>query len=99
MEVLKEYIQQMLQEGKIHAFLSASGSPILCIPKPNGRGLRLCVNYHQINKIMVKDRTPLPLMDELLDAMAGATQIIKLDAKNGFKLVCLGEDDEWKTAL
>lgn len=99
MEVLKEYIQRILKEEKIWPLSSSSGSPILFIPQPNRCGLWLCINYQQINKITVKGCTPLCLIDKLLELMAEATNIFKLNTKNGFNLVCLWEEDKWKAAL
>jgi hypothetical protein len=69
------------------------------VPKPHGRGLRLCVDYQGINKITVKNWYPLPLMDELRDRVHGSTIFTKIDLKLGFNLVRIKEGDEWKTAF
>ena len=55
--------------GKIRLLKSPAGSPILFIPKADGM-LLLCVDYRGLNKIMIKDRTPLPLMTELTEQVA-----------------------------
>jgi hypothetical protein len=96
---LKEYIAKMLKEGKIRPSSSPAGSPVLFVPKPNGRGLRLCVDYRDLNKITVKDRTPLPIMDQLAEQVAGATFFSKLDLKAGYNLIRIRKGDEWKTAF
>ena len=75
------------------------GSPILFVPKPNGRGLRLCVDYRALNKITIPNRYPLPLMQKLQDRVHGARWFTKLDLKNGFNLIRIKEGDEWKTAI
>ena len=62
--VLSEYINKQMAVGKIRLSKSPAGSPILFVPKADGT-LRLCVDYRGLNKITVKDRTPLPLMTEL----------------------------------
>ena len=62
--VLREYIYKNLAAGKMRISKSSAGWPILFVPKADGT-LRLCVDYRGLNKITVKDRTPLPLMTEL----------------------------------
>ena len=69
------------------------------VPKPNGKGLRLCVDYRALNRIMIPNRYPLPLMQELQDRVQGAKWFTKLDLKNGFNLIRIREGDEWKTAF
>jgi len=61
LNVLAEYLADMLKQGKIVHRKSAAGAPILFVPKPDGR-LRLCVDYRQLNKLMILNKYPLPLM-------------------------------------
>jgi hypothetical protein len=98
-EALKEYIAKMIKEGKIRPSSSPAGSPVLFVPKPGGRGLRLCVDYRDLNKITIKDRTPLPIMDQLAEQVAGADWFTKLDLKAGYNLIRIRKGDEWKTAF
>ena len=69
--VLREYINKQMAVGKIRLSKSPAGLPILFVPKADGT-LRLCVDYRGLNKITVKDRTPLPLMTELREQVAKA---------------------------
>jgi hypothetical protein len=78
-EALKEYIAKMIKEGKIRPLSSPAGSPVLFVSKPGGRRLRLCVDYRDLNKITIKDCTPLPIMDQLAEQVAGADWFTKLD--------------------
>jgi len=66
----------------------------LFVPKPNGKGLRLCIDYRHRNDYTKKDKTPLPIMEELSSGVRGATHITKIDLKSGFHLVrmALGHD-------
>src|ERR1700738_3104482 len=89
----------MLKTGKIRPSKSPAGSPILFVPKPNGRGLRLCVDYRGLNKITVLNRYPLPLIHELRDRVCGAKLFSKIDLKTGFNLIRIKQGDEWKTAF
>jgi len=96
---LREWIKDMLRTGKIQRSSSPAGAPILFVPKPHGRGLRLCVDYRGINRVTIPNRYPLPLMDELQDRTQGAQWFTKIDLKNGYHLVRMREGDEWKTAF
>src|SRR5205807_10443675 len=61
-EVLREYLDRMLKQGKIVPSKSPAGAAILFAPKKNGK-LRLCVVYRGLNNFMVKNKYPLLLMD------------------------------------
>ena len=91
--VLREYINKQMAVGKIRLSKSPAGSPILFVPKADGT-LRLCVDYRGLNKITVKDRTPLPLMTELRAQVAKAKIFTKLDLRHGYNLIRIAEGDE-----
>jgi len=99
LQALREWLKEMEQAGKIQRSTSPAGSPILFVPKPNGKGLRLCMDYRGLNKITIPNRYPLPLMQELQDRVQGAQWFTKLDLKNGFNLIRIRQGDEWKTAF
>jgi hypothetical protein len=96
--VLREYINKNLAVGKIRVSKSPAGSPILFVPKADNT-LRLCVDYRGLNKITIKDRTPLPLMTELREQVAKARIFTKLDLRHGYNLIRIAKGDEWKTAF
>jgi len=99
LQTLREWLKEMEKTGKIRRSTSAARSPILFVPKPNGRGLRLCVDYRGLNSITIPNRYPLPLMQELQNRVQGAQWFTKMDLKNGFNLIQIREGDEWKTAF
>jgi len=99
LQTLREWLKEMERTGKIRRSTSPAGSPILFVPKPQGRGLRLCVDYRALNRITIPKRYPLPLMQELQDRVQGAQWFTKMDLKNGFHLIRIREGDEWKTAF
>jgi len=99
LQALREWLREMEKNGKIQRSTSPAGSPILFVPKPNGKGLRLCMDYRGLNKITIPNRYPLPLMQELQDRVQGAQWFTKLDLKNGFNLIRIRQGDEWKTAF
>ena len=99
LQALREWLKEMEKTGKIQRSTSSAGSPILFVPKPNGKGLRLCVDYRGLNKITIPNRYPLPPMQELQDRVQGAQYFTKMDLKNGFNLIRMRAGDEWKTAF
>ena len=99
LEVLRTYLDDMLSSGKIRPSKSSTGAPILYVPKKEGQGLRLCVDYRSLNKVTKLSRNSLPLMNELRDRVRGAKIFTKLDLKSGYNLIRIKEGDEWKTAF
>jgi hypothetical protein len=63
---LKVQLQEILDKGFIQLSNSPWGALVLCVKKKDGT-LRLCIDYHQLNKVMVKNRYPLPRIDDLFD--------------------------------
>jgi len=99
LRTLREWLKEMEKTGKIKRSTSLAGSPILFVPKPHRRGLRLCVDYQVPNRITIPNRYPLPLMPELQDRVQGGQWFTKMDLKNGFHLIRIREGDEWKTTF
>jgi Reverse transcriptase (RNA-dependent DNA polymerase) len=95
---LREFIDEHLNMGYIQPTRSSHGAPILFIKKKSGE-LRLCVCFRALNKITKKDRYPLPLITDLLDAPRKARIYTKIDLRHAFHLVRVAEGDEWKTAF
>jgi len=93
LQVLKEYINEMGQSGKIRRSYSPIGAPILFVPKPD-ETLWFCVDYRGLNKITIKNKYPLPLMNELRSRLRKATVFPQLDLKNGYYLIRLAEGEE-----
>ena len=68
------------------------------IPKKNGK-LRLIVDYRQLNEIIIKNRTLLPLITEIKNRLQKANWFTALDLKNGYHHVRIKLSYEWKTAF
>ena len=98
-KLLLEYLDTMIKQGKIWPSSSTVGSPILFVPKPNGRGLRLCIDYRHLNDYTKKDKTPLPIMEVLPSRVREATHITKIDPKSGFYLIRMAFGHEKFTAF
>jgi hypothetical protein len=95
---LKSYLEEMLRKGYIRISKSEAGYPVMFVPKKNGK-LRLVVDYRRLNDITVKDRTPLPLINELKDRLHGMKYFTALDLKGAYNLIRIKEGHEWKTAF
>ena len=89
----------MLASGKIRPSKSPAGASILFVPKKEGRGLRLGVDYRGLNKVTILNRYLLTLMNELRNRVGGSTIFTKLDLMSGYNLIQIKEGDEWKTAF
>ena len=97
LEELKGYIEKALARGWIRRSKSPIASPILFVPKKGGE-LRLCVDYRGLNAVTVKDRSPIPLIENIMERLMGATVFTKLDLKNAYHRIRIRKGDEWKTA-
>jgi hypothetical protein len=99
LQALPDYLKEMLELGKIRLSNCPAAAPIIFVPKAHGRGLRLCVDYHGLNKVTIANPYPLPIMSELQDRVRGAKIFTKIDLKNGYNLIRIKPGDEWKTAF
>ncbi|SYW84122.1 uncharacterized protein UHO2_03319 [Ustilago hordei] len=98
MSKLRRYLDENLKKGFIRPSKSPARSPVLFIPKKDG-GLRLCVDYRGLNEITVKNRAPLPLIEEQLFLLRKARIYTKLDLRAAYNLIRIAKGDEWKTAF
>lgn len=98
LKTLREYLDKMLQRGWIRPSQSSAGAPVLFVRKPDG-SLRLCVDYRGLNAITVKNRYPLPRIDELMDRLVNAQYFTKLDLRDAYHRIRIKRGDEWKTAF
>ena len=96
--VLQKYLKENLAKGFIRASSSPASSPVLFARKPSG-GLRLCVDYRALNAIIVKNRYPLPLIQETLDRLAKAVIFSKFDIVAAFNKLRMQKGQEWMTAF
>ena len=88
----------MKQKGVIVESNSKWSSPMVIVPKKAG-GVRICVDYRQLNQHTKFDSYPMPRVDELLDAIGQARYLTMLDLCKGYWQVPLKEEDQTKTAF
>ncbi|KAH9297900.1 hypothetical protein KI387_029582, partial [Taxus chinensis] len=95
---LKIQLEELLEKGLIHPSVSPWGAPVIFVKKKDG-SLRLCVDFRQLNKVTIKNRYPLPRIDDLFDQMQGARVFSKIDLKSGYHQLRISDADIHKTAF
>ena len=95
---LKLQLQELLEKGFILPNVSPWGAPVLFVKKKDGT-LRLCIDYRQLNKLTVKNKYPLPRIDDLFDQLKGASIFSKIDLRSGYHQLKIKDADVHKTAF
>jgi hypothetical protein len=94
---LKVQLEELLAKGYIKLNKSPYGAPILFVDKKDGT-LRMCVDYKALNKATVKNRYPLPRIDDLFDRLSRTKVFSRIDLRLGYYQIRIAEGDEEKTA-
>ncbi|CAJ2637573.1 unnamed protein product [Trifolium pratense] len=87
---LKSHIEDLLGKGFIRPSVSPWGAPVLLVKKKDGKS-RLCVDYRKLNKATIKNRYPLPRIDDLMDQLKDASVFSKIDLKSAVKVTDTAE--------
>eukprot|EP00253_Pinus_taeda_P015939 PITA_15939 len=95
---LKMQLQELLDKEYIRPSVSPWGAPVLFVKKKDGT-LRMCIDYRQLNKLTIKNKYPLPRIDELFDQVKGATVFSKFDLRSGYHQIRIKDEDIAKTAF
>ena len=97
MAELKKQQDELLEKGYIRPSVSAWGASVLFVKKKDG-SIRLCIDYWELNKVTMKNRYPLPCIEDLFDQLRGATVFSKIDLRSGYHQLRIAESDIHKTA-
>jgi hypothetical protein len=95
---IKKQLKEMLTQGIIHPSTSPFASPVILVKKKDG-SWQFCVDYRHLNVITIKNKHPMPIVDELLDELVGACWFTKLDFSAGYHQVCMAVGEEYKIAF
>src|ERR1044072_69397 len=98
MKELGKQLEDLSSKGFIRPSVSPWGGPVLLVRKKDGKS-RLCVDYRQLNKVTIKNKYPLPRIDDLMDQLSGAAIFSKIDLKSGYHQIRVREADIPKTAF
>nr|CAD1829907.1 unnamed protein product [Ananas comosus var. bracteatus] len=95
---LRAQLQDLLDKGFIRPSVSHWEAPVLFVKKKDG-SLRLCVDYRELNKVTIKNKYPLPRIDDLFDQLQGSSVYFKIDLQSGYHQLKIKPEDVSKTAF
>jgi hypothetical protein len=87
-----------LARGAIRPSKSPFGAPVIFVKKKDGT-LRMCIDYRELNEITIKNRYPLPLIQEIFDTIGGSQIFSLIDLRSGYHQIRIAEEDVQKTAF
>ncbi|GJU67897.1 reverse transcriptase domain-containing protein [Tanacetum coccineum] len=98
MSELSNQLKELQEKGFIRPSHSPWGAPVLFVKKKDG-AMRMCIDYRELNKLTIKNRYPLPRIDDLFDQLQGACCFSKIDLRSGYHQLRVREEDIPKTAF
>jgi hypothetical protein len=96
--MIRKLVQAMIDDGVVEPSNSPWSSRVVLAPKPNG-GIRFCVDFRNINKLCIPDVHPLPVMDDLIGHLDGATYYSSVDLESGFWQIPLASESRPRSAF
>ncbi|GJR88374.1 putative reverse transcriptase domain-containing protein [Tanacetum coccineum] len=97
MKELSDQLQEFSDKGFISPSSLPWGAPVLFVKKKDG-SFRMCIDYQELNKLMVKNRYLLPRIDDLFDQLQGSSVYSKIDLRSGYHQLRVHEEDIPKAA-
>ncbi|GKC40048.1 putative reverse transcriptase domain-containing protein [Tanacetum coccineum] len=98
MKELSDQLKELSDKGFIRPSFSPWGASVLFVKKMDG-SFRMCIDYQELNKLRVKNRYPLPRIDDLFDQLQGSSVYSKIDLRSGYHQLRVREEDIPKTAF
>ncbi|KAI3672539.1 hypothetical protein L6452_38629 [Arctium lappa] len=91
-------LQELLEKGFIRPSISSWGALVLFVKKKDG-SMRMCIDYRELNKLTIKNKYPIPRIDDLFDQLQGASFFSKIDSRSGYHQLKVKEEDIPKTVF
>jgi hypothetical protein len=95
---LKKQIDELLEKGYIRPSTSPWAAPVLFVEKKDGTK-RMCIDYRALNEVTIKNKYPLPRIEDLFDQLRGASVFSKIDLRSGYHQLRIRPSDIPKTAF
>ena len=83
LEEIKKKIKELLEKGYIRPSSTPWGAPVFLVEKKDG-SLRMVVDYRALNNVTIKNKYPLPMINDLFDQLQGAKVFSKIDLRSGY---------------
>nr|GFB36133.1 putative reverse transcriptase domain-containing protein [Tanacetum cinerariifolium] len=98
MKDLSEQLKELSDKGFVRHSSSPCGAPVLFVKKKDGL-FRMCIDYQELNKLKLRNRYPLPRIDDLFDQLQGSSVYSKIDLRSGYHQLRVREEDILKTTF
>ncbi|GJU00574.1 putative reverse transcriptase domain-containing protein [Tanacetum coccineum] len=98
LQELSTQLQELSDKGFIRPSSSPRGAPVLFVKKKDG-SFQMCIDYRELNKLTVKNRYPLPRINDLFDQLQGSSVYLKIDLRSGYRQLRVRDEDILKTAF
>ncbi|KAD3336884.1 hypothetical protein E3N88_32403 [Mikania micrantha] len=98
LQELASQLQELTDKGFIRPSHSPWGAPVLFVKKKDG-SFRMCIDYRELNKLTIKNRYPLPRIDDLFDQLQGLAMFSKIDLRSGYHQLRVHDDVIPKTTF
>jgi Reverse transcriptase (RNA-dependent DNA polymerase) len=95
---IEKIIEDLLQKSFIQPSHNPFASPVLLFKKKDGTW-RMCIDYRQLNTSTMKNKYPIPIIDDLLDELLGAKYFFKVDLRAGYHQIRMNKEDKFKTTF